>query len=464
MGKRLFHEVFTSKDRTDALALPELIVVNEEDDKDAIDYTYHTVHKSYFSKEKPVCPYCQSRHVTETKICPRKFKDILPSKTGERKVIDLVFHQRYFRCKDCNRVFHEEIGFAEESCRYTNRLSDLLAEGTLTQTYEKVCKEYGVPASRTSVGIIMRRRLQMKYDQLPPLYTPDALVIFVAYYYSSAAYPVVLGLYGNRVRLIDVLAESSEKAYMVFFAGLDRNRVKRVFVDPDEQLNSAVHTVFPDAQIVMSEECVLRHVRDALKDVIKKERSCCFVYQRYHTLCKPESYLSEHEQRQVTNTLKRRHRLSAAYNAYQELLQSMATGWSVRRIIEWVDDLPDYLADYSKDGEQLEPLWEFDIVKSVLTLYESQINAYLALEEKPPTAMASAVMSVLDSLEEMPFCIYDVLHARMLLNVEQDCILKEGATYRVGVPVDRLTRKMHDITEQIRKNKENERYGFKPED
>lgn len=137
----------------------------------------------------------------------------------------------------------------------------------------------------------------------------------------------------------------------------------------------------------------------------------------------------------------------------------MATGWNVQRIVEWVDDLPYYLADYSEDGEKLEPLWEFDIVKSILTLYESQINAYLALEEKPPAAMASAVMSVLDSLEEMPFCIYDVLHARMLLNVEQDCILKEGTTYRIGVPVDRLTNQMHDITEQIRKNKENERYG-----
>ena len=464
MGKRLFHEVYASQDRTDALALPELMVVSEEDDRDTVAFTYHTVHKSYFSKEKPVCPYCRKQHTTETKIRPRKFKDILPSENGERNVIDLIFHQRYFRCDDCNRIFREEIEFAEENCRYTNRLSDLLAEGTLTQTYEKVCKEYGVPASKTSVGIIMRRRLRLRHDQLPPLETPDALVIFVAYYYSSAAYPVILGLYGDKVRLIDVLSESSEMTYAVFFAGLDKNKVKQVFVDPDEQLNSAVHAAFPDAQIMMSEECIQRHVREALKDVVKKERSRCFVYQRYHTLCKPESYLSVYEQRQVTNTLKRRHRLSAAYNAYQELLQSMETGWDVRRVVGWVDDLPDYLTDYADEGEQLENLWEFDIVKTILHLYEPQINAYLALEEKPPAAMASAVMSILDSLEEMPFCIYDVLHARMLLNVEQDCIQKDGTTYRVGVPVDRLTRKMHDITEQIKKKKENERDGYEPED
>ena len=239
MGKRLFQEVYASQDRTDALALPELIVVSEEDDRDTVDFTYHTVHKSYFSKEKVVCPYCRKSNTTEAKIRSRKFKDILPSENGERKVIDLIFHQRYFRCDDCNRVFREDIDFAEDGCRYTNRLSDLLAEGTLTQTYEKVCKEYGVPASKTSVGVIMRRRLRMKTEQLPPLETPDALTIFVAYYYS-AAYPVVLGLYGETVKLIDVLSESSESAYAVFFTGLDKGKVKQIFIDPDEQLHSAV--------------------------------------------------------------------------------------------------------------------------------------------------------------------------------------------------------------------------------
>lgn len=463
MGKRLFQEVYASQDRTDALALPELIVVSEKDDRDTVDFTYHTVHTSYFSKEKLICPYCGKTNTTETKIRPRKFKDILPSENGERKVIDLIFHQRYFRCDDCNRVFREDIEFAEENCRYTNRLSDLLAEGTLTQTYEKVCKEYGVPASKTSVGIIMRRRLRMKTETLPPLETPDALAIFVSPYYSTY-YPVVLGLYGDKVRLIDVLSESSESAYAVFFTGLDKGKVKSVFIDPDEQLHSAVSAAFPDAQVMISEECVQRYIRESFKDVIKKDGSRCFIHQRYHTLSKPESYLTEYEHKQVTNTLKRRHRLGAAYNAYQELLHSMGARWDVPHIRDWIDDLPEYLRDYADDDEELEPLWEFDIIKDVLQIYEPQVRAFLALEDKPPAAMASAVMSILDSLDEMPFCIYDILHARMLLNVEHDWILKNGNKYRIGVPVERLTEKMHEITRQIRSKKENEDNGYESED
>lgn len=463
MGKRLFQEVYASVDRTDALALPELMVVSEADDPETVATTYHTVHRSYFSKDKAICPYCRENNTTETKIRSRKFKDILPSENGERKVIDLIFHQRYFRCDNCNRVFREDINFAEENCRYTNRLSDLLAEGTLTQTYEKVCKEYGVPASKTSVGIIMRRRLRMRTELLPPLETPDALTIFVTYYFS-AAYPVVLGLYGDRVRLIDVLSESSESAYAVFFTGLDKSKVKQVFIDPDEQLHNAVNAAFPDAQIMLSEECIQRYIRDAFKDVIKKDGSRCFIHQRYHTLCKPESYLSDYEHRQVTNTLRRRHRLGAAYNAYQELLHSMAAGWDIPRVIGWIDDLPDYLSDYADEGETLDALREFDIIKTVLQLYEPQVKSYLALQEKPPAAMPSAVMSIMDSLDEMPFCIYDILHARMLLNVEHDWILKEGTKYRIGVPVERLTERMHEITTTIKRKKENEENGYEPED
>lgn len=459
MGKRLFQEVYSSVDRTDTLGLPDLVVVSELDDADTSPFTYHTVHKSYFSKDKAICPYCRKTNTAETKICSRKFKDILPPKSGERNVIDLIFHQRYFRCNDCNRVFREDINFAEEGCRYTNRLSDLLAEGTLTQTYEKVCKEYGVPASKTSVGVIMRRRLRIKVEQLPPLKTPEALTIFVAYYYS-AAYPVVLGIYGSTVRLIDVLSESSISAYSVFFTELDKSKVSRVYIDADEQLHNAVAAAFPNAQILMSEECLQRYIRDAFKDVIKRDGSRCFIHQRYHTLCKPESYLSDFEQKQVSGTLKRRHRLAAAYNAYQELLYSMDFGWNVARILNWLEDLPDYLDDAAEGEEELDALTEFDIIRDVLQLYEPQIKAYLALPEKPPAAMTSAVMGILDSLEEMPYCIYDVLHARMLLNVEHDWTLVGGEKYRVGVPVERLTKTMNEITRQIKSKKGKEEYGY----
>lgn len=204
---------------------------------------------------------------------------------------------------------------------------------------------------------------------------------------------------------------------------------------------------------MISEECVQRYIRDAFKDVIRKDGSRCIIRQRYHTLSKPEGYLSEFEHKQIEDVMRQRHRLHAAYDAYQDLLHSMESGWDIGQILGWIEDLPNYIEDASDDGEQLEALWEFDIIKEMLQLYAPQVNAFLSLEDKPPAAMSSAVMSILSLLEEMPYCIYDVLHARMLLNVEHDIVMRDGIKYRIGVPVERLARTMQDITRQIKKEK-----------
>jgi hypothetical protein len=52
----------------------------------------------------------------------------------------------------------------------------------------------------------------------------------------------------------------------------------------------------------------------------------------------------------------------------------------------------------------------------------------------------------------------------MMLNVEHDWILKDGKKYRIGVPVERLTERMNEITTTIRRKKENEENGYEPAD
>ena len=49
MGRRLFQEVYASQDRTDALGLPDLMVVSEADDPETADSIYHAVHRLYLS-------------------------------------------------------------------------------------------------------------------------------------------------------------------------------------------------------------------------------------------------------------------------------------------------------------------------------------------------------------------------------------------------------------------------------
>lgn len=460
MGKRLFQQLYVSPERTKALALPALQVVSELDESDSKENTYHAVSATYFTKEKAVCPVCKGTHTVETKIFPHKFKDLLPGDAKKPKVIDLIYHQRYFRCLDCpGVVFHEKTDFAEDGCKFTNRLSDMIAEGTLTRTYEKVCKEYGVPASKASVGIIMRRRMRLRAESQPPQRTPETITIFNAEFFSGI-YPMVLGNFGRDVRLLDVLNESSITAYRQFFQQFDRKTVKQVFIDPDEQMHSAVVELFPQAEIMVSEEYIRRCARDALKDVIRNEGNHCVIHRRYDTLTAPEHQLSEGTHRRAMEGMKKLPRVRAAYTAYQELLRRMDVGrWKIETLKEWINALPEYLQEEQSEGEQLEALEEFGILDDVLTHYEPLIQTFLDSEKKPPASVASAVIGILDAIEGMPYCIYDVLRARMMANVEQEQVEIDGQMFRTGVRIEQLTEKMNEIAWQIRSKKEREEYG-----
>ena len=454
MGKKLYESYNISPEKTKKLQIPELAVLAQEDD----EIQYSTVSRKYFSKEKAACPTCGGTKTRVSKIVTRKLKDILPAEEGQGEVIDLLFNQRYYRCCDCeNRVFPEEVTFTEAGSRYTNRLSDLLAEGTLTHSYSKVCALYGVPASKTSVGLIMRRIFRQKLGMLPPLKTPITLSVFMVNYFGYY-YPVVMNVADDGVYFIDILEESSENAYRSFFNQFDAKEVQRIFVDADEQLISASSTLFPQAQIVMTEECLLRYVKNAFVEIIEAEGKYSGIPHRIDVLTRRKKYLLAGEKRRVRRALDTRPRLRAAYNAYQELLIRLDAPWTADTLLQWIDQLPEYLADETPQGETLASLQEFGIVKTILELYAPLFENYVQIENKPSALYASAVPGIIDAVDNMPCCIYDVLRARMTLRSQHVTEIIHGQTYRIGIPVDVLIQNMNTITEKI--NEERENYGY----
>ena len=458
MGKRLYERYNISPEKTQRLDIEELCVLATEED----DLQYQAVTQRYFSKEKATCPTCGGKRTRTSKIVTRKLKDILPSDDGHTCVIDLIFEQRYFRCRDCkNRVFPEEVLFAEPGCRYSNRLSDLLAEGTLTHSYSKVCAYYGVPASKTSVGVIMRRIFRQRWEQLAPLKTPKTLSVIIVNYLGGR-YPIVMNVAEDAIYFIDILKESSDDAYKAFFSQFDAKEVQRIFVDADEQLIGAVSTLFPTAQIVMTEECLMRCIQNAFCEIIDIEGKYTGIPHRFDVLTRRKSYLQTGEKRRVRRALEMRPRLRAAYNAYQELLIRMDAPWTGGTILQWIDQLPEYLTDETPPDETLEPLLEFDIVKMVLDLYGPLFDQYINLENKPSAHYASTVAGVIDAVVRMPSCIYEVLRARMTLNSKYETVTIDDKPYRIGIPVNTLIQSMNAITDKIKG--ESEDYGYQSED
>ena len=215
MGKKLYTKENISKSETERLGIPELVVLKTNRD----DVGLEVVHRRYFEDEKLLCPACRSSRTRCSKIVDRKLKDLLwlDGNHKEFKIIDLLYHQRYLRCDNCGQsVFPEPIEFGEKGCKFTNRLSDALADGTFQFSYKKVCQHYGVPASTASVGEIMRRRIQYRESLLPPIRTPRIISIVEVVFFGEF-YPAVFGIQNDEdSRILEILFGIPDYKYKVW--------------------------------------------------------------------------------------------------------------------------------------------------------------------------------------------------------------------------------------------------------
>ncbi len=136
MGKKLYTKENISKAETERLGIPELVVLKTNSD----DVGLEVVHRRYFEDEKLLCPACRSSKTRCSKIVDRKLKDLLWLDEDHKtfQIISLLFHQRYMRCDNCRQsVFPEPTEFGEKGCKFTNRLSDALADGTFQCRYQE---------------------------------------------------------------------------------------------------------------------------------------------------------------------------------------------------------------------------------------------------------------------------------------------------------------------------------------
>ncbi|EEP27266.1 transposase [Shuttleworthella satelles DSM 14600] len=447
LGRKRYKRKDVSKEKTAALGIDDLFALKTSDDNH-----FYAVHERYFSDDKVACPACGSTKTRCSKVVKRNFKDILwdkPSGKDEEekkfRVVDLTFYQRYLRCDGCNNsVFPEPIDFGDKGCRYTNRLSDDLADGTFRFSYKKVCDYYGVPASTASIGPIMRRRIQYRESLLLPVSTPQRLGIMEVVFFRESR-PIVYALRDDGVYCLDILEDSPEETVLTFLRTLDTNEVDTVFIDPVESIRSAAATAFPGANIVVSDECLLRYARNAMLEIIHSDGKRFPVKFKDAALTMQDKHLqSDFERQQIKDGMESRPRLKSAYERHQAFMELLSGDWKTEDLEKWVDALPDDLPG-------------FDPLVDVIDLFKQEISGYLELEEKPPDFYPTALQAVCEAFRGMPHCIFDVLRARCFLTIAYDTIEENGEKYRLGIHTTRLTQKMNEISNNIKEARE---YGL----
>lgn len=441
MGRKMHTREDISRQKTEDLGIPDLLVLESEGD----DETFYTVHKRYFKKDKLTCPACGSTKTRCSKVIKRKFKDVLWDSDDSFRIIDVYFYQRYLRCDGCkDSVFPEEIDFGQKCCRYTNRLSDVLADGTFHYSYKKVCNFFGVPASTASVGAIMRRRIQYRESLLEPIKTPKILCIIETEFYDNK-YPVVLAIWNKEVYCLDILEDTTEGAYISFFKTLNADYVETVCIDPEENLRSAVATCFPMASVVMTEECVFRYARNAMLNIIRSDGKRFPIRHKDDQLTLHKKYLTDARvKKQIKDSMKSRPRLQTAYEKHQNLLELLETDWTYEDLVVWANEVPVELNEFA------------DLI-DLIDIYKTELKAYLDDERQLPEKYITSVQAVCDAFKNMPRCIFDVLRARSILTPGFDTIEEDGQKKRQGIRYDRLTANMNQITENIKEERE---YGL----
>lgn len=439
MGKKTYSKSDISKEKTKILGIDSLQVLEAESN----DTCFHVVHKRYFRKEKCACPACHSTQTRSSKVIARKFKDILEDAEGFR-IVDLIFHQRYMRCDGCkSSVFPEDIDFAEKGCRYTNRLSDKLAEGTFRYSYKKVCDYYGVPASTASVGAIMRRQIQYRESRFPRLETPHTIAIIELHYFRNT-YPLILSIDDSSIYCIDILKDTSETSYINFFRTLDASKLNQIYIEPNVELASAVATCFPCISPLISQECIFRHGRNAFIEIIHSDGKRFPVVHKDTVLTQNRKFItSKRDKTQIKQGMSSRERLSKAYEHYQSLLGIFENTWDYSQLSAWASKTPDNLN-------------EFIELIDIIEFHEKEIQGALSTEKSLPENFSAVVQGICDAIDEMPHCIFDVLRARCMLTSPYDTIVENDETKRLGIPVERFIENIKDITNNIKEERDYE--------
>ena len=439
MGKKNYRQTDISRDKTNDLGIDGLLVIDEG----STDKCYHAINKQYFNKEKNTCPACLSNKTRSSKVTIRKFKDVIEHRESF-DVIDILFHQRWFRCDNCKKsVFPENIDFAEKGCRYTNRLADKLADGTFWYSYKKVCDYYGVPASTASVGSIMRRRIQYRESKFPELETPNIIAIIELRYFGEI-YPLILNIGKSEIQCMEILSDTSEATYVTFFRKLDASRLKAIYIEPNEELKSAIAICFPTIIPFISQECILRHARYSFIDVIRTDGKRFPVVHKNDVLTQNDRFLDEYIKKRIKAGMDSRPRLSLAYRHYQSLLKILESKWGYAELSKWASEINSDITEF----EDLIDLIEF---------YEVEIQNSLASAIQLPENFSAVVQGICDAVEGMPHCIFDVLRARCMLTEPYDTITENGVRKRLGIPAGRFIENIKTITQNIKEERE---YGL----
>lgn len=177
-----------------------------------------------------------------------------------------VKRQRY-KCRECNETFFEELPDIDENRSVTIRLNKWIKQASLKKTFTSVAEEIGVD-EKTVRNIFSDYVAELESQQ--DFSTPKWLGIDEVHLLRN--YRCVITDVENK-SVIDLLRNRNQDTVIRYLSKLpNRKRIKHVAMDMWNPYRRAVHTVLPDATIVIDKFHVVKMANEALEKIRKANR------------------------------------------------------------------------------------------------------------------------------------------------------------------------------------------------
>ena len=260
--------------------------------------------------------------------------------------------------------------------------------------------------------------------------------------YFKNRYPIIIGIRDLEIYCLDLLPDTSEATYITFFRNLDAKKLENIYVEPNDELKSAVAACFPTLPPLISQECISRHARNAFIEIIHSDGKRFPLVNKEDKLTQNKKYItSSHDKKQIKLGMSSRKRLKRAYEHYQSLLKIFEDTWDYTQLLEWADKIESDLCEYG------------DLI-DIIEFYETEINNAITSTDKFPRYFSTVIRGICDAINAMPHCIFDILHARCMITISNDTIKENNEQKRCGILADRFVENINKITNNIKEKRD----------
>ena len=219
-------------------------------------------YKLMLKKRNHICPYCGYMTTRIKDYSIRKIK----TKVFNGASSNIFYKSRRYLCPKCNRSFVEQSPLI--GSRKT--ISQNMAAGILedlkpyNSTFSSVARKYNV--SVTTVVDLFDRHVQIPPNPISEIMCWDE---FYFNRHSRFKYAFIMLNFKNKA-IIDIVESRKTRSLSDYFFKLDkqqRNKVKLIIIDMNEQYRDIAHIYFKNAKISIDSFHVARNVNDALNRI-----------------------------------------------------------------------------------------------------------------------------------------------------------------------------------------------------